>query len=134
MISDDIKQFKLVSGEEILAQVISWPDEDEENQIIVSQAMKLVSYEPNPLGPRLYLLRPWMVLQDNPDQQQILYYDQVVGMAHPSSRMVNQYITVLASYITDSDEATDESKLTEEYRFDSDTANIITFPGGRTVH
>lgn len=134
----EIKQFKLASGEEVIARVIAWPDEDKDDgQIIISQPLKMIPIQGAALGSMMYVMRPWLVLQDRPNQWQVLFFDQVVGMAIPAVRMVDQYNLSLAmSNQSDSDEEAEAVEIAEtEFKpLDSDHANVFVFPGGRTKH
>ena len=59
----ETKQFKLASGDEIICEVVQW-NMDEETEIVVRKAMKLVMGETEGGNYRYYSFRPWMVYQE----------------------------------------------------------------------
>ena len=66
---NEIKHFKLSNGEEIVCDVIEWPDVDGDSpDIVVRNALKLLRLELlNEDNIRYYQFRPWMVYQDDPE-------------------------------------------------------------------
>jgi len=147
----DIKQFKLSSGEEIICDVIEWPDiESEESaDMIVKNVFKIVSYDPAANGDRYYTFRPWMSFQDEDDMFQLINYNHIVGEANPSQKLLKHYIVAVKGEVTPENEqarkeieerleayinnlrASIENKTLED---DSDAGSkVIKFPG-RTFH
>ena len=63
----NLKQFKLTNGEEILCEVVEWPDETH-SEILVRNVIEIVtkeiSTEADPGYGRYYILRPWMMYVD----------------------------------------------------------------------
>lgn len=135
MIQGDVKQFKLTTGEEIVCEVIEWPSDDAEgsNDLVIRRALKILAYEPSIGGPRVYLFRPWMVLQTDHDQLQTIPDFQIVGEANPSPRLVEQYL--IACGHESPSEDSDQSSILEQLLSGGDSdSKIIAFPGGRTLH
>jgi hypothetical protein len=83
-----IRQFKLSNGDEIVCDVVEWPDEDDgPNALVIRNAYKI--HMINPIVPgenRYYQFRPWMVYQDNPEYFQILNGDHILSEATPSKK------------------------------------------------
>lgn len=149
----EVKQFKLSSGEEIVCEVLEWPDVDGESaDIVVRNILKVVAYDQPQTGTsRYYTFVPWMVFQDEENTFQLINYNHIMGEANPSARLFEQYLNVVRIKTGDSDESTSEvKKQLEDYMnqmrvalsgsdsiTDSDVptidTKIIKFPG-RTYH
>lgn len=146
----EIKQFKLSSGEEIVCEVIEWPDVDEDvAEIVVRNIFKIVAIEQTVSGNRYYTFKPWMVFQDEPDMFQTINMNHIIGEANPSQKLLEQYFNILKGELSEDSEAAREEleKRLADYihnlrqmvndqvgSSDSGEENIIKFPGGRTVH
>lgn len=146
----EIKQFKLSSGEEIVCEVLEWPNVDEdEADIVVRNIFKIVALEASVTGNRYYTFKPWMVFQDEPDMFQLINSNHIVGEANPSQKLLEQYFIVLKGEPSEDSEAAraEIEKRLEDYinslrvmvsgqneQRDSSDQNVIVFPGGRTIH
>ena len=82
-------QLKLSNGDEILAEVVDDPEEDDVN-IVARNCMKIISVE-NAEGHRFYTFRPWMTYQDKADYLQLINYTHIIGEAKPSEMLMIQY-------------------------------------------
>lgn len=146
----EIKQFKLSSGEEIVCEVLEWPDADEDiADIVVRNIYKIVAIDQTVSGNRYYTFKPWMVFQDEPDMFQTININHVIGEANPSQKLLEQYFNILKGELSEESEAAREElekkladyihnlrKMVSEQVGSSDSGeeNIIKFPGGRTIH
>jgi hypothetical protein len=146
----EIKQFKLSSGEEIVCEVIEWPDVDEDvAEIVVRNIYKIIAIDQTVSGNRYYTFKPWMVFQDEPDMFQTININHVVGEANPSQKLLEQYFTMIKGELSEDSEAAREEleKKLADYihnlrqmvnqqvgSSDSGEENVIKFPGGRTIH
>ena len=146
----EIKQFKLSSGEEIVCEVIEWPDVDEdEADIVVRNIYKIIAIDQTVSGNRYYTFKPWMVFQDEPDMFQTININHIIGEANPSQKLLEQYFTMIKGELSEDSEAARaelEKKLadyinnlrqmvSEQVGYsDSGEENVIKFPGGRTIH
>jgi hypothetical protein len=92
----ETKQFKLTSGEEVIAEVVQW-NMDDETEIVVRKAMKLVMGETEGGNYRYYSFRPWMVYQENLQDFIILNAAHIVGIAQPVDSILIQYEEALIS-------------------------------------
>lgn len=141
--SKSIRQFKLSNGDEIVCDVVEWPDEEEgPNALVIRNAYKIHMIMPIPPSEnRYYQFRPWMVYQDNPEYFQILNGDHIMSEASPSGDMLLQYARLLNDEEEDDLEKM-QDKLKEMldlvnaeevdlYGGDSDFGNLIQFPGRR---
>ncbi len=146
----EIKQFKLSSGEEIVCEVIEWPDVDEDMaEIVVRNIYKIIAIDQTVSGNRYYTFKPWMVFQDEPDMFQTININHVIGEANPSQKLLEQYFTMIKGELSEDSEAARaelEKKLADYIHnlrqvvsqqvgsSDSGEENVIKFPGGRTIH
>ena len=146
----EIKQFKLSSGEEIVCEVLEWPDADEDiADIVVRNIFKVVAIDQTVSGNRYYTFKPWMVFQDEPDMFQTININHVIGEANPSQKLLEQYFNILKGELSEESEAAREElekkladyinnlrKIVSEQVGSSDSGeeNVIKFPGGRTIH
>ena len=95
MDNEELRQFKLSNGEELVVEVVDWPDpKEEEWQIIAKNAMKVVSYEDPREGFRYYAFRPWIIYSKN-DTLITISDAHIVGEAIPSKEVKDQYYKAL---------------------------------------
>jgi len=141
---NDIKQFKLASGEEIICDVLEYPDEDIAD-MVVKNAYVIFMYGQTPDGTRTYSMRPWMMMQDEPDNLMVLNSNHVVGEANPSEKLIEHYARVVMHDHQPENNADDMAEKLANYikqlreagsdpSSDSDTpTNIVKFTG-RVIH
>jgi hypothetical protein len=55
----EIVQMKLTSGNEVVCQVLEWPEEGS-NQMIVRNALAIVNIEFDESNERMYMFVPWL--------------------------------------------------------------------------
>lgn len=148
----EIKQFKLSSGEEIICDVVEWPDaENEEVDLVVRNVFKIVSIDQTINGDRYYTFKPWMSFQDGDEMYQLINHGHVIGEANPSEKLLDHYITAVKGTSTEESEEARKAieKRLEDYinslrsmvenraagADDSDgDPKVIKFPTGRTYH
>ena len=87
---ENIKQFKLSTGEEIICEVIHW-DTEETTAIIVRKAMKLCDSVNMRNGYKFFSFRPWLSFSDDPDILQTVNSEHVIGETAPSPELINLY-------------------------------------------
>ena len=94
--SRELKQFKLTTGEQIICEVVQWPDHDDPDDyvgdIVVRNVLSIVAIQ-HELG-NIYTFRPWMMYQDEDNCLMTINENHVVGEANPSFKMKAQYIAV----------------------------------------
>jgi hypothetical protein len=110
---NEIKHFKLTNGEEIVCDVIEWPDVDGDSpDIVVRNAFKIItsglSHQDNI---RYYQFRPWMIYQDEPEMFQILNGNHILGEANPPESLLEQYLKMIGA--EDLKQSDIERKLSE---------------------
>lgn len=134
----NIRQFKLTNGDEIVCDVVEWPDaDDEHNGLVVRNAYKIFMLNTlNPTENRYYQFRPWLVYQDNKEFFQIINADHIVAEATPADELLVHYYRIIHDITDDNiDEKIDKLKeILNEFMPDSDSGNLIQFPGKRNLH
>ena len=87
-------QFKLTNGEELVCEVVQEPDDDDIN-LVIRNALKIITLEDRETGTRIYSFRPWMVYQDYPDLLQLLNINHILGEAKPNKVLATQFYQAL---------------------------------------
>ena len=84
--SSSVRHLKLVTGEELICEVL---DESPES-IVVNNAMSLMQ---NTLksGEKFFTFKTYMVYQDTPSNCIIIFTDKIMSLAIPTKEMVGQY-------------------------------------------
>lgn len=114
-----VKQLKLVTGEEILCEIL----EEDNNDLVIRNALAIQFHKLDD-GSRLYTFNLFMCYQDDPDRFVLLKLDKIVSVANPTSDFLDQYVSVVGKIFSNADEETDEP-----YSFmDSDQNNVLRFP------
>lgn len=125
---DNIRQFKLASGEEVIVEVIEW-DNQEDAAIIIKNAFE-IHFLSSPTGAmRLCTLRPFMIGQIEEGFSQALNSDVIMAQATPSREVLTNYRETLDEYmkINSPDlEPTDEELDRIEKELNSE--NVVPFP------
>lgn len=93
----EIKQFKLNTGEEIVCQVIEWPEEDS-YELILRNAMKIQPIMGND-GTVYYTLKSFLTGQISSDNLILLNSSQIVAEANPNDEVIDQYEKSLSAYL-----------------------------------
>ena len=90
----DVKQFKLSDGEEVICDVVDWP-EDGEKEIVVRNAMKIaLVVSPNSLE-SYYTFKPWVQYIESDDEYIIINSDHIIGTSNPNKYLLYQFKSAL---------------------------------------
>jgi len=117
--STSIRHFKLVTGEEVICEVL----EETGDTIVVNNAMSLMQ---NTLknGDKFFTFKTYMVYQDTPMNVIIIFTDKIMSLATPAKEMLDQYsmaITEMAKYIEETyKDSSDEEMSLDEFLDDMD--------------
>ena len=111
-----VKQLKLVTGEEILCEIL----EEDRIDLIIRNALTIQFHKLDD-GSRLYTFNLFMCYQDDPDRFILLKLDKIVSVANPTSDFLNQYVSVVEKIFSDDDENSNSF-------MDSDQTNVLKFP------
>jgi len=89
----DVRQLVLSNGQELLCEVIQWPDlEIDENEVmIIRKAAKIIIQENFREGTRWFTFRPFMTYQDDNSSLCSLMPHHIISIAHPSDLLRRQY-------------------------------------------
>jgi len=136
---------KLVSGEEVIAEIIQYADE-ENAAMIVRAVLKVIASE-RADGFRYYALRPWMIYAEDMNELLTINSDQVVGEMSPSTEIMKQYVMTVQEYVKNTEKKTEEEKevseevddwsqkLLNDIASDSDGTVVRLFPtSNKTMH
>ena len=136
--SSSVKHLKLVTGEEVICEVL----DETSGSIIVNNAMSLMQ---NTLktGEKFFTFKTYMVYQDTPTNVIVIFTDKLMSLAVPAEEMLQQYKTALkemANYLEENynegvedmsneemslDEFLDDMKK-ESDLFDSDVTGVVS--------
>jgi hypothetical protein len=88
--SSSVKHLKLVTGEEVICEVL----DETSGSIIVNNAMSLMQ---NTLktGEKFFTFKTYMVYQDTPTNVIVIFTDKLMSLAVPAEEMLQQYKTAL---------------------------------------
>jgi hypothetical protein len=147
---EDIAQFKFSSGQEIVCEVMEWPD-DGEKDIIVRNAMAIVMGETSD-GDRIYMFKPWVHFFGKNDEYICVNSFHIVSQNRPNENLIKEYIYAIKEMHEQARER-DEDYLNDEreklkklqgalnlftkttIQHDSAESNVVRFPRkDDTVH
>ncbi len=90
----DIRQFKLTNDEEIICEVVSWNDEDND-AMVVRRALRIIAVDDTSASMRYYTFKPWMLMNNDPDSMQVLNSYHIISESKPAKVAVEHYYDVL---------------------------------------
>ena len=111
--STNFKQFKLISGDEIVTDVI----DSEDDILIVRASMKIVELENMHEGFTYFSLRPFIAFQDNLDTLQLLNTASIVLESSPSLSIMKHYanaVTKMNKFLKDGKTLEDLEAMTDD--------------------
>ena len=95
----DVKQMKLLGGEEILCDLVDVQYSEEEGEaFVIRAAYSLISQEDFENGFRYYTFRPFMMHVYDPSHILLLNSASVICMTNPSEPVVEQYIRHIEAF------------------------------------
>lgn len=86
-----IKHLKLVTGEELICELVS----ELQDSFIVKNALSLMAKTMND-GTKYFAFKTYMVYQDTPTNVIMVFTDKVMSIAVPTQEMVTQYANALS--------------------------------------
>ena len=135
----DVRQLVLSNGQEILCEVIQWPDleVDDNDVLIIRKAAKIIIQENFKEGTRWFTFRPFMTYQDDNNSLCSLMPHHIISIAHPSDLLKSQYEKYVRLMIQElqqkqeehADILSDFIDTPADYGLDSDAdlANVLPF-------
>ena len=97
MEKENIRQFKLNNGEEIICEVMQWDTEDDPTMIIRC-SMKLIESMRTGSGLRLFSFTPWMSFIADTGVLQTICSTHFLGEVTPSEELLVMYTKCLKKY------------------------------------
>jgi hypothetical protein len=94
-----VKQLKLVSGEEVLCEIM----EEDENDLVVRNIYRMVSIESDD-GNFYWVFKPFMFFQEDPNKMLLLKSDKIVAVASPIDKLIGQYEVAIKQFEKDLEE------------------------------
>jgi hypothetical protein len=135
---NQLKQFKLLSGDEIICEVVEWPDvEDEFADIIVRNVYEIKCLYNPTNGYRIHSLRPWYTMQMQEGIYQSINSQHITSEANPVSDLIQHYkqsIKAELELTSLTSEEIEEEMLNEELESFPDEENVIVFPSKDKMH
>lgn len=109
---NSLRYFKLANGDEIIADVIDWPDE-ESYEIVAVNVLRIVHVRTESPNSTIYHLKPWMIGIIGQESLITINPDSVVGISVPPKDILTFYQKSVESYIKQ-DEEEDNIETVEE--------------------
>ena len=129
----NVKQLKLITGEEILCDVIDIEiNEFDEEIIIIKSACALVSTEDFENQVRFYTFRPFMMHQYESNKVMILQSGAVICSAIPDRKVIDQYETHVEQNKADEEDDIDSS--VNDLDDTPDDTNVLKFNPKNKLH
>jgi len=144
-------QVRMASGEEMICEVIEWPDENSKELIVRNAMMLTISWTED--EDQIYGLRPWMTMQENHLNYMLVNTDHVVSTCKPAPMFAKEYIDAVDEMHQTGKQrqvrlvernaedervllsALEKLSVPEIMRSDSDFSNILQFPADpKTIH
>lgn len=94
---NSIIQFKLSTGEEIIADVLSYPTDDI-HMFAVKSAMKIVLTQSTD-DLYMYVFRPWLIMQNDMNTVNLLNPDLIIGQTYPNRQLTEQWCNAVLRMI-----------------------------------
>lgn len=162
MMYPGIMQFKMTNGEEIICQVLEYPEEDD-TDYVVKDALSMITRTVGTSHTK-YMFKPWFTMAEREDQYISIAKDHIVACVSPNTALYSEYRKarremhlnsrarpqteeqIIADSKNQYDKMHDEimslidemerrSKIDIPDLNDSDSgSNVIKFPGPDSVH
>jgi len=97
-----IKQFKLISNEEIICEVVDSGDTSQ-SQIVAKRILKVHVGEDYNNGIRYYSFKPWISFQDRINDFSVITTNHIVGQTTPSESLRKHYNSAVEEVERDED-------------------------------
>ena len=114
--TSSIKHLKLVTGEELICELIS----EMKDSFIVRNALSLTAKTMND-GTKFFAFKTYMVYQDSPMNVIMVFTDKVMSIAVPTEEMVTQYnnaLSEMAQYLEEDEDQQLEDDFNDSLSLD----------------
>jgi len=113
---------KLISGEEIICEIVHWPDnKDDDNTMVIRKAAEVAVHEDLEEAVRFYTFRPYMTYIYDAEQFITLNGNNITSITTPHHEMLKQYRLHMKEVIKE------RTKNLDDIALDSDSHNIVLF-------
>ena len=85
---DNIKQFKMNNGNEVICEIIEWMSDDFK-EVVVKNCMEIIKIQNT--HETYYVFRPWMHYIESNDDLMVLNSSHVIATANPNPGLLMQY-------------------------------------------
>lgn len=123
MKKDNIKQFILTNGHEIICDVIEWT-EKEFTEIVVRNCMEIISVVND--NQKIYIFKPWMQYQESHSDLVVVNSDHIISTAIPNKYLIWQYEKAVMDMNETSTQRTYEFKKERSERYQEMIAILNT--------
>lgn len=123
MKKDNIKQFILTNGHEIICDVIEWT-EKEFTEIVVRNCMEIISVVND--NQKIYIFKPWMQYQESHSDLVVVNSDHIISTAIPNKYLIWQYEKAVMDMNETSTQRTYEFKKERNERYQEMVAILNT--------
>lgn len=128
---NNIRQFKLTTGDELICQVLEWADNDEVD-IVIRYVYEINRVDDDIKGLRYYNLKPWMVMQEGDEKFITLNTMHVVSQCKADEKIIEQFEeAVKNSQLTDEELQEKVEKYVKKMKAvleEHEVENVIRFP------
>jgi len=136
-----IKQFKLITGDEVICQVLEWGTDDIP-ELVIRNAMVVVSVDSPTSGTRYYTFKPWMVMQEGNECIITVNGGDIIAHANPTNDLLKYYYNSVENTKLSEEELDDKisdyinkvNDMINDTASDSDELNVIKFPSNSRLH
>jgi|TARA_R110002074_G_scaffold216701_1_gene386733 hypothetical protein len=135
MIIENVKQIKMVNGDEIICEIL----EELEDDLIVRYCLLIDKFRTKNTEEEytttLYVLKPWMTYVEQNDEVITVNAYHCMALATPHSELMKQYEVALSRIIEMSREEENEKEGKNnvlEFEEDSEVKNVVTLSFNNT--
>ena len=89
MMYPGIMQFKMTNGEEIICQVLEYPEEDD-TDYVVKDALSMITRTVGTSHTK-YMFKPWFTMAEREDQYISIAKDHIVACVSPNTTLYSEY-------------------------------------------
>ena len=89
MMYPGIMQFKMTNGEEIICQVLEYPEE-EDTDYVVKDALSMITKTVGTSHTK-YMFKPWFTMAEREDQYISIAKDHIVACVSPNTTLYSEY-------------------------------------------
>lgn len=124
----DVRQFKLITGEEIICNVVH----QDENEIVLQNVLQMTSLVQE--GYKYYTFKAFMTYQDREESAISLNPEMIMAFAYPPEDLIREYVTSLdqlEKYNKEMEKVSKPSPDEYDIEFDmgdsSESSNVLPF-------